>query len=66
MTGECKHNHAVVCDGGDCSKCGWDPKVAAKRKAEVTGKVAVYDETRQKVIGKVEWPVLGCMADKYW
>ena len=65
MNGECKHNRGVICDGGDCSECGWDPTVVAKRKAEATGMVEVYDETRQKVIGKVKWPVLGCMSDQY-
>ena len=63
---ECKYNRYIICDGSACSRCGWDPAVAAKRKAEATGMVEVYDETRQEVIGKVRWPVLGCMSDQYF
>lgn len=39
----CPNNDAVVCpDHSKCSKCGWDPKVAAQRLA------AIEEELKQK------------------
>lgn len=62
----CKHNQAVSCDGGECDRCGWNPEVASRRMARITGTVEVYDETRQKTIGRMKWPVLGEMQDAYF
>ena len=62
----CKHNSYVRCDGADCGRCGWNPDVAAKRINKATGTVEVYDETTQKVVGRMLWPVLGCDSDKYF
>lgn len=63
---DCKHNQAVVCETGDCGRCGWNPEVAARRKARITGTVEVYDETRRKTVGRVKWPVLGDPLDAYF
>lgn len=62
----CKYNSYVRCDGADCGRCGWNPDVAAKRIHKATGTVEVYDETMQKVVRRMLWPVLGCDSDKYF
>ena len=31
---ECKFNLGVICDSEKCEKCGWNPEVDKKRKAE--------------------------------
>lgn len=28
---KCQFNEGVMCQGGDCSACGWNPDVAKKR-----------------------------------
>lgn len=66
MNDICPNNRQIRCEQQNgCDRCGWNPKVVEKRKAQILGTVEVYDETRQKVIGRVKWPVLGCMSDQY-
>lgn len=72
----CEHNYAVRCAGKGCERCGWNPAVEAQRKASAAGeealqkastvKVDVYDETQQKVVGSMLWPVLGEKSDQYF
>lgn len=61
----CEYNQGVWCSSPDCSRCGWNPEVEERRKTKLLGTVEVYDEDRQRVIGRVKWPVLGCMEDQY-
>lgn len=71
----CDYNDGVRCDGAECSRCGWSPAVEARRLSRIRGEepresvqhklVEVYDETTQRVVGKMKWPVLGAMEDMY-
>lgn len=70
----CEYNDAVRCAGKVCERCGWNPAVEARRKHvppagmmfNATVMVDIYDETRQKVVGSIPWPVLGEMSDQYF
>lgn len=74
-TTPCKFNLAIDCDGSDCSRCGWCPAVKERRlkdrgieikEAEATHKlVEVYDETQQRTVGKIWWPVFIHKEDTY-
>lgn len=76
--GPCDYNIWVQCDSSDCSTCGWNPSVKEHRLdtirktnprtsgKRVTKQVEVFDETTRKTVGRIAWPVLGCMEDKYW
>lgn len=71
----CRYNIGVRCDDADCSRCGWYPSVEDRRLSKIRGEepresvqhklVEVYDETTQRVVGKMKWPVLGAMEDMY-
>ncbi len=43
-TKSCDHNEHILCDGGACFRCGWNPKVAAERKAKIFGGIRNKDE----------------------
>lgn len=75
----CDYNIGVQCDGSDCSRCGWCPSVEERRlsnlrgpdtltaeKADKTYKtVDVYDETTERKVGTLSWPVFIHKEDAY-
>lgn len=43
-TRPCIYNEGCACDpNDDCSKCGWNPKVEAKRYREMLKKYGIVD-----------------------
>lgn len=47
----CSYNRMVDCDGRkNCPRCGWNPKVSAKRVAAVSKRLAEEKEMRHMML----------------
>jgi hypothetical protein len=38
--GMCRYNNAVLCEEGNCTKCGWNPRVDRYRKHQTRERLA--------------------------
>ena len=77
--GPCSYNIGVQCDGSECSRCGLCPSVEERRLSNLRGPdaltaekadkvyktVDVYDETTERKVGTLSWPVFIHKEDAY-